>query len=210
MALAAPPRPLTERSAQELAAAIRAGELRSREVVEAHLDLIERRNGRLNALVADRFPAALPEADAPTHEIVALLRTAGAAGARRLRPPRGGTATPRAAGGPRRAGAAAAGLVAPTGPVATDYRDLDALRTSTRLLMRQGFRARSAIHPAQVAVINEVLTPSDDEVTRAREQIAAFEAAGGGPTGDDGTMVDAATVRVARDVLARAGAAGVV
>ena len=65
-----------------------------------------------------------------------------------------------------------------------DDRARDALRTSTRLLMRQGFRARSAIHPAQVAVINEVLTPSDDEVTRAREQVAAFEAAGGGATGD--------------------------
>jgi citrate lyase subunit beta/citryl-CoA lyase len=104
---------------------------------------------------------------------------------------------------------AAAGLVAPTGPTSTDYRDLAALRTGTETLVRQGFRARSAIHPAQIAVINEVLTPAAEDVTRAREQIAAFERAGGGATiGGDGVMVDAATIRAARDVVARARAAG--
>jgi citrate lyase subunit beta/citryl-CoA lyase len=105
---------------------------------------------------------------------------------------------------------AAAGIFAPTGPTSTDYRDLDALRASTRALVRQGFRARSAIHPAQVGVINDVLTPSPADVAHARAQVAAFEAAGGGATrGADGIMVDAATVRAARDVLARAAAAGI-
>jgi citrate lyase subunit beta/citryl-CoA lyase len=104
---------------------------------------------------------------------------------------------------------AAAGLVAPTGPTSTDYRDLAALRASTEALVRQGFRARSAIHPAQVAVINEVLTPSATDVATAREQIAAFDRAGGGAAvGGDGVMVDAATIRAARDVVARARAAG--
>lgn len=105
---------------------------------------------------------------------------------------------------------AAAGIFAPTGPTSTDYRDLEALRASTRTLVRQGFRARSAIHPAQVGIINDVLTPSPAAVADAREQVAAFEAAGGGAArGADGIMVDAATVRAARDVLARAAAAGV-
>ena len=54
---------LTERSATDLAAAIRAGELTSRAVVEAHLELIERVNPLVNAIVADRFEAALQEAD---------------------------------------------------------------------------------------------------------------------------------------------------
>jgi len=104
---------------------------------------------------------------------------------------------------------AAAGLAAPTGPTSTDYRDMEALRASTLALVRQGFRARSAIHPAQVAVINQVLTPSADDIAQAREQIEDFETAGGGAArGRDGTMVDAATVRTARDVLARARAAG--
>lgn len=103
---------------------------------------------------------------------------------------------------------AAAGLHPPTGPTSTDYRDLDGLRTSTRALLRQGFRARSAIHPAQIEVINDALTPTAREVAQAREQVAAFERSGGGATtADDATLVDAATVRAARDVLARARAA---
>jgi fatty acid amide hydrolase 2 len=57
-------RPLTERSALELAAAIRAGATSSREVVEAHIELVERVNPRLNAVVVDRFDSAREEADA--------------------------------------------------------------------------------------------------------------------------------------------------
>jgi citrate lyase subunit beta/citryl-CoA lyase len=105
--------------------------------------------------------------------------------------------------------AAAVDLPGPSGPVATDYRDLPALEASTRALVRQGFRSRPAIHPAQVATINDVLTPTAEEVARARHELAAFEAAGGGATAADGVMVDAATVRRARDVLTRArGATG--
>jgi len=105
---------------------------------------------------------------------------------------------------------AAAGILAPTGPTSTDYRDMEALRASTRTLVRQGFRARSAIHPAQVSVINDVLTPSPADVAHARAQVDQFEAAGGGAArGADGIMVDAATIRTARDVLARAAAAGI-
>ena len=55
---------LTERSATALAADIRAGRLRSRDVLEAHIELIERRNPSLNALVATRFEEARAEADA--------------------------------------------------------------------------------------------------------------------------------------------------
>lgn len=55
--------PATERSAVELAAAIRAGELRARDVVEAHIAVVERLNDRLNAVVATRFDEARAEAD---------------------------------------------------------------------------------------------------------------------------------------------------
>ncbi len=63
-ATAAPARPITERSAVDLAAAIRARELTSREVVDEHIALIEARNPALNAIVATRFDAARAEADA--------------------------------------------------------------------------------------------------------------------------------------------------
>ena len=64
-------RTITERSALELAGAIRAGELRSREVVEAHIELIERRNPAINAIVANRFDAARAEADATDERVAA-------------------------------------------------------------------------------------------------------------------------------------------
>ena len=62
VATAAPP--ATERSATDLAAAIRAGETTAREVVDAHIALLEEVNPRTNAVVVDRFEAARAEADA--------------------------------------------------------------------------------------------------------------------------------------------------
>jgi fatty acid amide hydrolase 2 len=65
-AVAAPPRTetITERSALDLARAIRGRELTARQVVDAHIELIERRNPAVNALVATRFNEARAEADA--------------------------------------------------------------------------------------------------------------------------------------------------
>jgi len=62
---------LTEYSALELAAAIRAGEVRSRDVIEAQIELIERVNPALNAIVVDRFDAARSEADAADARVAA-------------------------------------------------------------------------------------------------------------------------------------------
>ncbi|MEO6943887.1 MAG: CoA ester lyase [Lacisediminihabitans sp.] len=105
---------------------------------------------------------------------------------------------------------AAAGIASPMAPTSTDFRDLVALRESTERLLRLGFRGRSAIHPAQLATINEVFTPSEAEVQRASRLVAAFEESERGGAGvmtdDDGRMVDVAVVRSAREVLARAGA----
>jgi citrate lyase subunit beta / citryl-CoA lyase len=108
--------------------------------------------------------------------------------------------------------AAAAGIGAPVGPTSTDFRDVDGLRDSTRALLALGFRARTAIHPAQLPVINAVFTPSETEIARAGRLVAAFEAAqraGAGVfTDENGMMVDVAVVRSAREILARAGLAG--
>jgi citrate lyase subunit beta / citryl-CoA lyase len=104
---------------------------------------------------------------------------------------------------------AAAGILPPVGSVSTDVRDLDALVSSTRTLLGQGFRARSAIHPRQVPVINEVFTPSADEVQRAREvvqRLAEAERRGSGVATDaDGRLIDLAVARSAHEVLRRAG-----
>ncbi|MBO2447841.1 CoA ester lyase [Actinomadura barringtoniae] len=107
---------------------------------------------------------------------------------------------------------AAAGIEAPMAPVSTDFRDLDGLRASTAALKRLGFGGRACIHPAQIQVVNEVFTPSADEVARAHDLIVRYEAAataGDGVCVDaDGRLVDEAVVRSARRLLARRGRDG--
>lgn len=104
---------------------------------------------------------------------------------------------------------AAAGLAAPIGPVETVLDDEERLLASTRRQLRQGFRARTAVHPGQIATINAVFTPSQAEVARARDVVAAFDAAmsqgSGAVRGPGGQMLDAATIRSARETLARVG-----
>ena len=100
---------------------------------------------------------------------------------------------------------AAGGIDPPTGPVATRLRDHDALRSSTTALRRMGFGARSAIHPDQVAIINEVMRPSEAEVAAARALVERYDAAVANGDGvivsGDGSMIDEAVVRSARRLL---------
>lgn len=103
---------------------------------------------------------------------------------------------------------AAAGIEPPVGPVSTNFRDLDALRESTQALARLGYRGRACIHPAQAAVVNEVFTPSEDELNAARSLVdrydAALAAGEGVFTDEQGRMVDLAVIRQARRTLALA------
>lgn len=105
---------------------------------------------------------------------------------------------------------AAAGIEPPVGPVSTNFRDLDALRESTLSLRRMGYRSRACIHPAQIAVVNEVFTPTVEELGRARELVerydAAIRAGDGVFTDATGQMVDVAVVRAARRTVAAATA----
>ncbi|WP_405495760.1 HpcH/HpaI aldolase/citrate lyase family protein [Nocardia sp. NBC_00511] len=100
---------------------------------------------------------------------------------------------------------AAAGIASPLAPVSTDFRDLDALRRSTRALARLGFRGRACVHPAQIPVVNDVFTPTAAELARARDLLSRFHSATDGIALDDrGRMVDEAVVRRARRLLADA------
>lgn len=100
---------------------------------------------------------------------------------------------------------AAAGLDAPIAPTSTDFRDLDGFVSTTARLVHMGFRGRTALHPAQVPIINAALTPSTQDVDTARRLLALYDDSQGGPTIDDnGRFVDEAVVRGAREVLARA------
>jgi citrate lyase subunit beta/citryl-CoA lyase len=103
---------------------------------------------------------------------------------------------------------AAAGIDPPVGLVSVNFRDLEALRASTKGLLRMGFRSRPEIHPAQIPVIKDVFTPSPDEVAAAQalkaEYGMALQEGRGVIVGPDGNMVDEATVREARGVIGAA------
>jgi citrate lyase beta subunit len=88
--------------------------------------------------------------------------------------------------------------------VIVDIAALDDLRRDARRARALGFSGKMAIHPAQVPVINEVFTPSADEIARARQVIAVFEAAaakGEGVVRLDDRMVDRPVVESARRLL---------
>ncbi len=105
--------------------------------------------------------------------------------------------------------AAAAGLDSPSMSVYADVRDLDGLRASCERGRLLGFVGRTAIHPAQLAVIQDVFAPSEDELRSARDVVAAaaagVEAGVGAMALPDGRFVDEAVVRQARRVLRRGG-----
>jgi citrate lyase subunit beta/citryl-CoA lyase len=101
-------------------------------------------------------------------------------------------------------GAVAAG-VQPVDGVWKDFRDEKGLEAEARAAARDGFTGKMAIHPAQVAIINEVFTPSDSDLAHARAVVEAFEKAGDvGVVALDGVMLDIPHLKQARALLARA------
>ena len=93
-------------------------------------------------------------------------------------------------------------------------RDLDACRRDARMAARMGFDGKWAIHPAQVDVINEAFSPTQEEIARAARIIAAYEQAdvdqGLGAIVLDDQMIDAAQLRVEWKKLAIARRAGLI
>jgi citrate lyase subunit beta/citryl-CoA lyase len=87
-----------------------------------------------------------------------------------------------------------------------DFRDEAGLLASSRQARAEGFSGRLAIHPAQVAPINEGFTPSAEEIAFARRVVAAFAAEpDAGTVGIDGRMFDIPHLKSARRTLAAAG-----
>jgi citrate lyase subunit beta/citryl-CoA lyase len=88
-----------------------------------------------------------------------------------------------------------------------NFRDTEGFRRECEEAERDGFTAKMAIHPDQVAVINAVFTPSPEAVARSRAVVEAFRAAGDpGVVAIDGKMFDRPHLRLAERLLARAGA----
>jgi citrate lyase subunit beta/citryl-CoA lyase len=106
------------------------------------------------------------------------------------------------------AGAAAAHVQA-IDTVYVDFRNEAGLRRECEEARRDGFSGKMAIHPAQVAAINNFFTPTADAIKRAEAVIAAFAAnPGAGTVGIGGVMYDRPHLERARQLLARAKVTG--
>jgi citrate lyase subunit beta/citryl-CoA lyase len=104
------------------------------------------------------------------------------------------------------AGAAAAQVQA-IDTVYVDFRNDAGLRRECEEARRDGFTGKMAIHPGQVAAINEVFTPTAEQVKRAEAVIAAFaQNPGAGTVGIGGVMYDRPHLERAKQLLARAKA----
>ena len=102
--------------------------------------------------------------------------------------------------------ARAAGLRVLDGPVA-DYGDEEGLRRSCLIARSLGFDGKWCIHPAQIEIVNEVFSPTEKEVEWAKKVVAAYDdanAAGSGSVSLNGQMVDAASIKMARNTLGKA------
>lgn len=97
------------------------------------------------------------------------------------------------------------------GPYA-NFRDMEGFLTECGRCLTLGMSGKWAIHPNQVADAMRIFTPDATEVARARKHEAAYAEAlkeGKGAINIDGEMVDAATIRIARNVIERADLCGV-
>jgi citrate lyase subunit beta/citryl-CoA lyase len=100
--------------------------------------------------------------------------------------------------------AAASARVQAIDTVYADFRDMEGLREEAIEARRDGFTAKMAIHPAQVAIINEVFTPAADEIAKAQSVVAAFAAdPSAGVVAIEGVMYDRPHLTRAERLLAR-------
>jgi len=89
------------------------------------------------------------------------------------------------------------------------FRDLEGLRREARLARQLGYTGKFAIHPAQIDIINEVFSPSPEDVAYARQVVDAWDqaaVAGRGSVDLNGRMIDVPVVKRAQSLLARAEA----
>jgi len=88
-----------------------------------------------------------------------------------------------------------------------DFSDPDGFLAAANRAAVLGYEGKWAIHPSQIELANQVYTPSEAEVTRARRIMQAMDEAakaGKGAVSLDGRMIDIASIRMAEALLAKA------
>jgi malyl-CoA/(S)-citramalyl-CoA lyase len=93
-----------------------------------------------------------------------------------------------------------------------DFSDAEGYTAAARRAAQLGCEGKWAIHPSQIALANEVFSPSDAEVELARRILEAMEQAaaeGKGAVSLDGKLIDAASIKMAENLVARVERMGV-
>ncbi len=97
--------------------------------------------------------------------------------------------------------AAGAGLDAIDVPY-LDLEDPQGMQQEAELVRDLGFSGKGSIHPKQVAALNAVFTPSEEQIARARRLIDAFKEADTGLVVVDGKLIEKPVLRDMERILA--------
>ncbi len=101
--------------------------------------------------------------------------------------------------------AKAKGILAIDAPYG-NFKDPEGLKRSCMISRYLGYDGKWAIHPAQIETINQIFSPSPEEVERCKKITTAYEEAlkrGEGSVSVDGRMIDGATLRLALQLMER-------
>jgi citrate lyase subunit beta/citryl-CoA lyase len=85
-----------------------------------------------------------------------------------------------------------------------DIKDPDGFKLAARRAAALGIEGKWAIHPSQVALANEIFTPPAAEIDKAKRILTALQEAaaqGKGAAALDGRLIDAASARMANNVV---------
>ena len=83
-----------------------------------------------------------------------------------------------------------------------DLEDPDGMRREAELVRDLGFSGKGSIHPRQIASLNEVFTPTADQIAHARRIIDAFQEADTGLVVIDGKLIEKPVLRDKHRILA--------
>ena len=89
-----------------------------------------------------------------------------------------------------------------------DLDDLEGMKAQAQLAKELGFSGKGAVHPKQISALNEVFTPSFEEVANAQKILAAVEEANTGLVVGDGKLIEKPVVREMQRIVSVAKRAG--
>ena len=76
-----------------------------------------------------------------------------------------------------------------------DLEDMNGMKKEAELVRNLGFTGKGSIHPKQINILNEVFTPSNDEITKAKKIIDQFNASDTGLVVIDGKLIEKPVLR---------------